>query len=113
MDFHTVTASQVFGVPVESVTPLLRGRAKAVNFGIVYGISAWSLGNDIGVSTAEAKAYMDAYYEKYSGVRDYMNRIIEKAKRTVSWRPSTAEGGLCRNSNPQTLRSALSVSVWP
>lgn len=81
MDFHTVTASQVFGVPVESVTPLLRGRAKAVNFGIVYGISAWSLGNDIGVSTAEAKAYMDAYYEKYSGVRDYMNRIIEKAKK--------------------------------
>ncbi|MEA4947327.1 MAG: DNA polymerase I [Oscillospiraceae bacterium] len=81
MDFHTVTASQVFGVPVEAVTPLLRGRAKAVNFGIVYGISPWSLGNDIGVSTAEAKAYMDAYYEKYSGVRAYMDSIIEKAKR--------------------------------
>ena len=81
MDFHTVTASQVFGVPVEAVTPLLRGRAKAVNFGIVYGISPWSLGNDIGVSTAEAKAYMDAYYEKYSGVRAYMDGIIEKAKR--------------------------------
>ena len=81
MDFHTVTASQVFGVPVEAVTPLLRGRAKAVNFGIVYGISPWSLGNDIGVSTTEAKAYMDAYYEKYSGVRAYMDGIIEKAKR--------------------------------
>lgn len=80
MDFHTVTASRVFGVPIDSVTPLLRGRAKAVNFGIVYGISAWSLGNDIGVSTAEAKEYMDAYYEKYSGVRDYMKSVVEKAK---------------------------------
>jgi DNA polymerase-1 len=80
MDFHTITASRVFGVPVEQVTPILRGRAKAVNFGIVYGISAWSLANDIGVSTAEAKAYMDAYYEKYSGVRDYMKNVVDKAK---------------------------------
>lgn len=80
MDFHTVTASRVFGVPVDKVTPVLRGRAKAVNFGIVYGISAWSLGNDIGVSTAEAKEYMDAYYEKYSGVRSYMKSVVEKAR---------------------------------
>ena len=80
MDFHAVTASRVFNVPLEQVTPILRGRAKAVNFGIVYGISAWSLGNDIGVSTAEAKEYMDAYYEKYSGVRDYMKSVVEKAR---------------------------------
>ena len=79
MDFHTVTASQVFNVPVEEVSHTLRSRAKAVNFGIVYGISAWSLANDIGVSTAEAKAYMDAYYDKYSGVRDYMKNVVEKA----------------------------------
>lgn len=80
MDFHTVTASQVFGVPLEQVTPQMRSRAKAVNFGIVYGISAWALGNDIGVSTAEAKSYMDAYYHRYSGVRSYMKEIVESAR---------------------------------
>lgn len=80
MDFHTVTASQVFGVPLEQVTPQMRSRAKAVNFGIVYGISAWALGNDIGVSTAEAKSYMDAYYRRYSGVRSYMKEIVESAR---------------------------------
>ena len=80
MDFHTVTASKVFNVPVENVSHILRSRAKAVNFGIVYGISAWSLANDIGVSTAEAKEYMDAYYARYSGVRQYMNSVVEKAR---------------------------------
>jgi len=80
MDFHRVTAAKVFNIPVEEVTSLQRSQAKAVNFGIVYGISAWSLANDIGVSTAEAKAYMDAYYERYSGVKNYMTEIVEKAK---------------------------------
>lgn len=79
-DFHTITASRVFNIPVEEVTPLLRSRAKAVNFGIVYGISAFSLAQDIGVLPNEAKAYMDAYLEKYHGVRDYMRRIVEQAK---------------------------------
>ncbi len=79
-DFHTVTASNVFGVPVSEVTPLLRSRAKAVNFGIVYGISAYSLSQDIGVWPKEAQAYMDAYMEKYHGVRDYMKNIVEQAK---------------------------------
>ena len=79
-DFHTVTASNVFNVPLAEVTPLLRSRAKAVNFGIVYGISAFSLAQDIGVYQNEAKAYMDAYLAKYHGVRDYMKNIVEKAK---------------------------------
>ncbi len=79
-DIHAVTASQVFGVPLESVTKLQRSHAKAVNFGIVYGISAWSLAQDIGVFPNEAKAYMDAYLEKYHGVRDYQKRVVEKAK---------------------------------
>ena len=79
-DIHTVTASQVFGVPPEQVTPAMRSHAKAVNFGIVYGISAWSLAQDIGVSAAEAKAYMEAYLEKYHGVREYQKRIVEQAK---------------------------------
>ena len=79
-DFHAVTASKVFNVPLAEVTPALRSRAKAVNFGIVYGISAFSLAQDIGVWPNEAKAYMEAYLEKYHGVRDYMKSIVEKAK---------------------------------
>jgi DNA polymerase-1 len=75
-----ITASQVFDVPLEQVTALQRSRAKAVNFGIVYGIGAFSLAQDIHVSVAEAKAYMDSYLEKYSGVRDYMKAAVEKAK---------------------------------
>ena len=79
-DIHTVTASQVFGVPLNEVTKLQRSRAKAVNFGIVYGISAFSLAQDIGVFQNEAKTYIDTYLEKYSGVREYMKNIIHKAK---------------------------------
>ena len=79
-DFHAVTASKVFNLPLEQVDSSLRDRAKAVNFGIVYGISAFSLAQDIGVFPNEAKAYMDAYLEKYHGVRDYMKRVVEEAK---------------------------------
>ena len=79
-DFHTVTASRVFHVPPEQVTPELRRRAKAVNFGIVYGISAFSLAQDIGVSVAEAKAYMERYFETYQGVRQYMTDVVAKAE---------------------------------
>jgi len=80
-DIHTVTASQVFGVSPGKITPLERSRAKAVNFGIVYGISAFSLANDIGVTPKEAKAYIDNYLDKYSGVREYMHSIVETAKK--------------------------------
>lgn len=79
-DFHAVTASKVFNVPLAEVTPLLRSRAKAVNFGIVYGISAFSLAQDIGVFPNEAKAFMETYLERFSGVRDYMKRVVEEAK---------------------------------
>lgn len=79
-DIHAVTASQVFGIPLNEVTKLQRSHAKAVNFGIVYGISAFSLAQDIKVSVAEAKSYMESYLEKYSGVRSYMGEIVEKAK---------------------------------
>lgn len=79
-DIHAVTASQVFGVPLSEVTPLQRSRAKAVNFGIVYGISAFSLAQDIGVWPGEAKEYIDAYLEKYHGVREYMERVIAEAR---------------------------------
>ncbi len=80
MDIHTVTAAQVFGVPVEAVTPLQRRHAKAVNFGIVYGISEFSLADDIGVSRWEARSYIDSYLEKYAGVKRYMKRVVDEAR---------------------------------
>ena len=79
-DIHAVTASQVFGLPLAEVTPAQRSSAKAVNFGIVYGISAFSLAQDIKVSPAEARAYIDAYMQKYHGVREYVDRVIAEAK---------------------------------
>lgn len=79
-DFHTVTAAHVFGVPIENVTASMRRAAKAVNFGIVYGISAFSLSQDLGVTVAEAKEYMDAYFDRFPGVKRYMDDVVEKAK---------------------------------
>ena len=79
-DIHTVTASQVFGVAPEQVTSLQRRHAKAVNFGIVYGISEFSLAEDIGVSRFEAKDYIDSYLAKYSGVRQYMKQVVADAR---------------------------------
>jgi len=80
LDIHTVTASQVFGVPAENVTALQRRHAKAVNFGIVYGISEFSLSEDIGVSRYEAKAYIENYLSNYAGVRSYMKRVVDNAR---------------------------------
>ncbi len=80
-DIHTITASQVFGIKPEEVTQQMRSSAKAVNFGIVYGIGEFSLAKDIGVSRKEAKKYIDGYLEKYHGVRNYMKEIVEKAKK--------------------------------
>lgn len=79
-DIHTATASQVFGVPASQVTPLQRRHAKAVNFGIVYGISEFSLAEDIGVSRYEAKAYIDSYLNHYANVRRYMQQVVEDAR---------------------------------
>ena len=79
-DFHTVTAAHVFCVPVEDVTPAMRRAAKAVNFGIVYGISPFSLSQDLGVTVAEAKAYMDAYFHRFPGVKAYMDQVVERAR---------------------------------
>ena len=80
MDIHTATAAQVFGVAVENVTPLQRRHAKAVNFGIVYGISEFSLAEDIGVSRYEAKEYIENYLTTYHGVRTYMKQVVEDAR---------------------------------
>ena len=82
VDIHTSTAAQVFDVPMEDVTSLQRRHAKAVNFGIVYGISEFSLAEDIGVSRYEAREYIDNYLTNYRGVRTYMKKVVEDAKET-------------------------------
>ena len=80
LDIHRKTASEVFGIPFDEVDSEHRSRAKAVNFGIVYGISDYSLSQDLGISRKEAKEYIDNYFEKFSGVHKYMNDVVEKAK---------------------------------
>ncbi|MDE6107968.1 MAG: DNA polymerase I, partial [Oscillospiraceae bacterium] len=79
-DIHTATAAQVFGVAPSEVTHEMRRKAKAVNFGIVYGISAFSLSDDIGVSVGEAKEYMERYFETFPGIARYQKEVVEKAK---------------------------------
>ncbi len=79
-DIHAITASQVFNMPLMMVTPLMRSRAKAVNFGIVYGIGAFSLAKDIGVTRAEADSYIKGYLAHFGGVQKYMKGVVEKAK---------------------------------
>lgn len=81
-DIHTITASQVFNLPLEMVTSAMRSRAKAVNFGIVYGIGAFSLAKDIGVTRREADSYINGYLTHYRGVQSYMDDMIAKAKQS-------------------------------
>jgi DNA polymerase-1 len=79
-DIHTATAAKISGLPHEMITPLLRSRAKAVNFGIVYGIGAYSLSQDLNISFKEAKQYIDGYMTTYHGVAEYMKQVVETAK---------------------------------
>ncbi len=79
-DIHAITASQVFGVPVEGIDPALRRRAKAINFGIIYVISAFGLAQQLGISNGEAKAYIDAYFARYPEIRSYMERTKDEAR---------------------------------
>lgn len=79
-DVHTITASQVFNMPIHMVTPLMRSRAKAVNFGIVYGIGAFSLSKDIGVTRKEADSYIKGYLHHYSGINKYLTDTVSQAK---------------------------------
>ena len=82
VDIHASTAAAVFGVPIEAVTPEQRKRAKAVNFGIVYGISAFSLAQDLGISRAAANAYIENYMANYPGVSQYLKDIVASAHET-------------------------------
>ncbi|ACI52577.1 DNA polymerase I [Gluconacetobacter diazotrophicus PA1 5] len=79
-DIHARTASEVFGIPIEGMDPLTRRRAKAINFGIIYGISAFGLGRQLGIPPGEARAYIDAYFARYPGIRAYMETVKQEAK---------------------------------
>ena len=83
-DIHATTASQVFHVPFEEVTALQRRNAKAVNFGIVYGISAFGLSQDLNISRKEAQEYIDSYFETYPKIKDFLDKTVENAKETGS-----------------------------
>jgi DNA polymerase-1 len=80
LDVHAITASQMFKVPVDQVGPELRRSAKTINYGIVYGIGAFGLSQRLGIPQAEAKAYIDRYFEQYPGIRDYMERAKQEAR---------------------------------
>ncbi len=82
VDIHTKTAMDIFKVPMEGVTKNMRRQAKAVNFGILYGISSYGLAEDIGIPVKEAKEFINKYFETYPGVKDYMDKEIDEAKRT-------------------------------
>ncbi|MGA2807538.1 MAG: DNA polymerase, partial [Terracidiphilus sp.] len=85
-DIHTLTASEVFGVPAAEMDKETRGRAKAVNFGIVYGISPFGLAAQLGIPQAEAKAYIDRYFARYSGVQTFIEKTLEETRKSGSVR---------------------------
>jgi DNA polymerase-1 len=86
IDIHTMTASEVFGVAAESMDKETRGRAKAVNFGIVYGISAFGLAAQLGIAQAEARAYIERYFVRYAGVQAFIEKTLEQTRRDGSVR---------------------------
>jgi DNA polymerase-1 len=86
IDIHTMTASEVFGVPIENMDKETRGRAKAVNFGIVYGISAFGLAAQLGIPQSEAKAYIERYFARYEGVKAFIERTLEQTRKDGSVR---------------------------
>jgi DNA polymerase I len=79
-DIHARTASEVFGIPMQGMDPMTRRRAKAINFGIIYGISGFGLARQLGITPGEARNYIDRYFQRYPGIRDYMNRVREEAR---------------------------------
>ncbi|MCD8299409.1 MAG: DNA polymerase I [Opitutae bacterium] len=107
-DIHAVTASRVFHVDLAQVTPVMRSRAKAVNFGIVYGIGQFSLAKTLDITREDAKTYIDAYLEKYSGVNEYMKKVVEDAKKNGF--VSTLLGR--RRAMPELLSSSHNIAAF-
>jgi DNA polymerase-1 len=116
IDIHALTASQVFGVPAEGIDPQLRRRAKAINFGIIYGISPVGLARQLGIERAEAAAYIRAYFERYPGIRDYMERTKEEARekgfvRTLFGRKCHTPGIRDKNPNRRAFAERAAINA--
>src|SRR6185437_7966327 len=115
-DIHTITASEVFGVPAESMDKETRNRAKAVNFGIVYGISPFGLAAQLGIPQAEARAYIDRYFERYEGVKAFINKTLEDTRRegavrTMFGRVRPIPDITSRNSNARGFAERTAVNT--
>ena len=116
LDIHAMTASQVFGVPVEGMDPSIRRKAKAINFGIIYGISAFGLARQLGIPRAEAGAYIDAYFARYPGIRDYMERAKADARArgfvtTLFGRRCHARGIADRNASVRNFAERAAINA--
>jgi len=116
LDVHAMTASQVFGVPVEGMDPMIRRNAKAINFGIIYGISAFGLARQLGISNGQAKDYIDAYFVQYPGIRDYMETTKEQARKfgyvtTFMGRKCHVRGINDKNPNVRNLAERAAINA--
>ena len=115
-DIHTKTASEVFNVPICDVTSQMRSFSKAVNFGIIYGISSFSLANDIGISISEAKEYIDSYFKKFSGVKKYLDNVVDDATKngfvtTLFGRKRNIPELLSKNKNLKALGERIAKNT--
>ncbi len=115
-DIHAMTASQVFGVPIEGMDPMIRRKAKAINFGIIYGISAFGLARQLRIPRGEAARYIDAYFERYPGIRAYMERIVKEARdnghvRTLFGRRIHARGINDRNPSLRSFAERAAINA--
>ena len=107
-----MTASEMFGVPIKDMPGEVRRRAKAINFGIIYGISAFGLANQLGIPREEAGAYIRKYFERFPGIRDYMEATKKRgARRRLCEHAFSAANAISRASTPPTRRSARSTSA--
>ena len=121
-DIHARTASEVFGVPMEGMDPMTRRRAKAINFGIIYGISGFGLARQLGIAPGEARGYIDRYFERYPGIRAYMERTKEEARINGfvttpfgrrCWVPGIADKNPARRAMPSGRRSTRRCRAAP
>ena len=112
LDIHAMTASEMFGVPIKDMPSEVRRRAKAINFGIIYGISAFGLANQLGIPREEAGAYIRKYFERFPGIRDYMDATKKQGARgRLCQHASSAANAISRASTPPIRRSARSTSA--
>lgn len=112
-DIHRRTAAEVLGIPFEEVTPEQRSHAKAVNFGIIYGISDFGLARQLGIPRKQAASYIEAYFKRYPSIHDFMHSMVEKQRKRGAPSPSLEGIGNCRILTAKTSTAAPSPSGQP